>query len=57
MSKDSIVTANRDEAFRLCRKIIGNIHCLDNNDLEVLEFLGKKGFYEKQKAKLVPNKL
>ena len=56
MSKDSIVTANRDEAFRLCRKIIGNIHCLDNNDLEILEFLGKKGFYEKQKAKLVPIK-
>ena len=56
MSKDSIVTANRDEAFRLIRKIMGNVHCLDDNDLKVLEFLGKKGFYEKQKVKLVPIK-
>jgi len=56
LSKESIVTANRNEAFRLIRKIMGNVHCLDDNDLKVLEFLGKKGFYEKQKAKLVTKK-
>ena len=56
MAKESIVTANRDEAFRLCRKVISNVPFLDNEDLKVLDFLGKKGFYEKQKVKLVPNK-
>jgi len=55
MSKESIVTASRDEAFRLCRRVISNIHCLDNNDLKILEFLSKKGFYDTQKVKLVPN--
>ncbi len=56
MSKDSIITAPRDEVMRLCRKIIGNAHCIDNNDIKVLEHLAKKGFYDPQKAKLVPNK-
>lgn len=56
MSKDSVVTANREETFRLINKVRSNVHCLDANDLKVLEFLGKKGFYEKQKIKIVPTK-
>jgi len=56
MPKDSIITAPRDEVMRLCRKIISNAHCIDSNDIKILEHLAKKGFYDTQKAKLVPNK-
>lgn len=55
MSKDSIITAPRDEVMRLCRKIMGNAHCIDSNDIKILDHLSKKGFYDPQKAKLVPN--
>ena len=57
MAKDSIITVNRDEARRIVLKVLSNIHCLNENDLKVLDHLGKKGFYDTQKAKLVPNKL
>lgn len=56
MSKESITTYNRQDGLRIIRSVMGNIHALDSNDMKVLEFLGKKGFFEKQKAKLVPNK-
>lgn len=56
MAKDSIITVNRDEARRIVLKVLSNIHCLNENDLKVLDHLGKKGFYDTQKAKLVPNK-
>lgn len=55
MSK-KLITVTENEAFNLCKKVIGNIQFLDKNDLKVLDHLGKKGFYDTQKAKLVPNK-
>lgn len=53
MAKDSIVTANRNEAHRIIRKVMGNVHCLNNDDLKILEFLGEKGFYEDKKVVII----
>ena len=52
----TLVSSDNDNPRELIIKLFSNIQFLSKDDLKVLEHLGKKGFYDTQKAKLVPNK-
>lgn len=53
MSKPFISNTNEQEASRLIRGLFKNIHFLDENDIEVIRFLGQKGFYNDKKAVII----
>ena len=55
MSKNNLVGIHEETAYKAIRRLMGNVQFLDENDLKVIEFMSKKGFYEKQKVKLVLN--